>query len=254
MELIVFLKLSITFLVGFVGGLIGILIGGCSLFTIPALIFLGLPPQSAIATNRVGIAGLMLTGGLAYHKKQLIDYKTGCIIAGTAVAGAVLGAQLVVKIDAVLLKRIIGILTVFLISTLIFFPKHGVAANEKTIRKKHYIIGAIVNFFLGIYGGFYGANVATFMIYTQILLFGKTFIESSATGTIAMFSFSVAASGIFMSHHIVHYGYATVLFVGMACGSYISAHNAEKIGNVWIRRLLIAMSGAAGIKLLFFHG
>ena len=41
--------------IGFLAGVINTLAGGGSLFTLPALIFLGLPPQVANGTNRIAI-------------------------------------------------------------------------------------------------------------------------------------------------------------------------------------------------------
>lgn len=41
----------------------GTLVGGSSLITIPVLIFLGLPPHSAIATDRMGVTGIGISRG-----------------------------------------------------------------------------------------------------------------------------------------------------------------------------------------------
>jgi uncharacterized membrane protein YfcA len=48
--------------VGFFAGIINTLAGGGSLFTLPVLIFLGLPPSVANGTNRIAIVVQSLGG------------------------------------------------------------------------------------------------------------------------------------------------------------------------------------------------
>jgi len=67
-------SLLIVFVVGIIGGSYGTLVGGTSIITIPVLIFLGLPPHTAIGTDRLGIAGLTITGWYKFHEKGLINY------------------------------------------------------------------------------------------------------------------------------------------------------------------------------------
>ena len=50
-----FLEVLLILGVGFVAGIINTIAGGGSLLSLPILIFLGLPPSVANATNRVAI-------------------------------------------------------------------------------------------------------------------------------------------------------------------------------------------------------
>ena len=49
-----------AFLIGAVASFIGSMVGGGGLLSIPFLVFVGLPPQVAIATNKMGAIGLIL--------------------------------------------------------------------------------------------------------------------------------------------------------------------------------------------------
>ena len=55
------LELVILLAIGFLAGIVNTLAGGGSLFTLPILIFLGLPPQIANGTNRVVIVAQSLS-------------------------------------------------------------------------------------------------------------------------------------------------------------------------------------------------
>ena len=59
--------LLIMFFVGVVASAFGTLIGGSSIVTIPTLILLGLPPHTAIGTDRFGIIGVGMAGLHARH-------------------------------------------------------------------------------------------------------------------------------------------------------------------------------------------
>ena len=56
------LNIIIIFLVGIGASIYGTIIGGSSLITIPLLILMGLPPHTALGTDRVGIIGLLMAG------------------------------------------------------------------------------------------------------------------------------------------------------------------------------------------------
>ena len=75
------LSLAIIFFVAILAAAFGTLIGGSSIITIPTLILLGLPPHTAIGTDRFGIIGVGLAGWYKFQKKGLINYRIGLIVA-----------------------------------------------------------------------------------------------------------------------------------------------------------------------------
>ena len=68
------LELVILLAIGFLAGIVNTLAGGGSLFTLPILIFLGLPPQIANGTNRVVIVAQSLRGSIGYSSKGIYSY------------------------------------------------------------------------------------------------------------------------------------------------------------------------------------
>ena len=57
-------QLLFLIVIGFLAGVVNTLAGGGSLFTLPVLIFLGLPPQVANGTNRIAIVVQSLSGAM----------------------------------------------------------------------------------------------------------------------------------------------------------------------------------------------
>jgi len=147
-----FSGLSIIFFTSIIGGFFGTLVGGTSLITIPALIFLGLPPHTAIGTDRLGIAGLTIVGWHKFHQKGLIHYPISLGMGVAAVIGSFLEANLVLQISMGLLRKIIAIATIAMLITVMAQPRLGLEKRNRVIRGRTYGVGIFVSFLIGIYG------------------------------------------------------------------------------------------------------
>jgi uncharacterized membrane protein YfcA len=234
-----------------IGGSFGTLVGGGSLVTIPTLILLGVPPHAAIGTDRLGMAGIGAAGWYQFHKKRLIDYKVGFGLGLPAMFGSILGANIVLQISEAMLKQAIAIITILVLFFMIVVkPRMGVEKTEHVVAKRDFVVGAASGFLLGVYGGFCGIGVATFLSYLLILLFRQTFLECAATVKISALLLSVVAAGIFAINGAVYYSLAISMFIGASIGSYVVAHYSEAIGNVWIKRLFSVVVLIMAIKLL----
>src|ERR1700761_8909461 len=73
--------------VGILSGMFGV---GGGFLTTPLLIFYGIPPAVAVASSATQIAGASVSGMLAHHRRQGVDYRMG----GVLVAGGAIGAAI----------------------------------------------------------------------------------------------------------------------------------------------------------------
>lgn len=242
----------IMFGISIITGSWGTLVGGQGLVTIPTLILLGLPPHTAIGTNLSGMIGVAGAGLYKFHKKRMVDYKIGFLLGVPAAVGAILGANLVLQINEEVLRRAIAILTILILVIMVVVkPKVGIERRSSIVRNYEYLLGGVMGFFLGIYGGFYGPGTATFLTYILILLFRQTFLESAATVKIAILFVTIVATLIFAINGAVDYYLAGSMFTGGFIGSYVGAHYSDRIGNVWIRRLFIVVVLIMVIKMIW---
>lgn len=239
----------IIYLVAAAGSVIGTLVGGTSMITIPTLMLLGLPSHTAIGTDRFGMTGSITAGWYRFHVRGLIDYRLGLLTGIPILAGAVLGSFIVLRIDEALLRKVIAAMTVLLLVFLVARPKAGIEKVEKARKRRDYLLGGFLSFFVGIYGGFYGASAGTFISYILIFLFGQTFLESAATWKLGGLALTAIPALIFAAHGAVHYGMALAQFAGSFTGSLIGVHFSDRIGNVWIRRIFTAVVMVMVIKL-----
>src|SRR5210317_1917034 len=75
-------------LVGFMSGMFGV--GGGFLMT-PLLIFVGIPPAVAVATEANQIVASSVSGGLAYWQRRAVDLRMGTVLLIGGLIGAALG-------------------------------------------------------------------------------------------------------------------------------------------------------------------
>jgi uncharacterized protein len=132
-----FLILGMGAAVGFVSGLFGI--GGGFLMT-PLLIFIGIPPATAVATQVAQVAASSTTGMLSYWRRRALDIKLGMVLTVGGFVGTILGVwffnvmrrlgqlEIVIVMSYVTLFGIIG--TLMLVESL----KAIWAARRGTVR------------------------------------------------------------------------------------------------------------------------
>ena len=108
-----------VFGIGVAAAVVGTMVGGGSLLSIPFLIFVGLPPQVAIATDRFGVTiiqvaatqvvpffVLTIASLAVFATSGIIDYRLGfALMAGTAVGGY-LGVHIAIRSGEVWVRRL----------------------------------------------------------------------------------------------------------------------------------------------------
>jgi uncharacterized protein len=91
------LIVTLSGLVGFLSGLVGV--GGGFVLT-PLLIFLGIPPPVAVATQASQISASSLSGLMAHAWRNAVDWKLGAVLTAGGVVGGALGVALFARVLA----------------------------------------------------------------------------------------------------------------------------------------------------------
>ena len=154
-----FIQATILIIVGFFAGVINTLAGGGSLFTLPVLIFLGLPPTIANGTNRIAIVIQSLSGTMGYRSKGVSNFPFNIYLGTSASIGALIGAQIAVDLDGRLFNRILAIILLIVGGLILMNVKNLTHKLAERLTGKYLFYGILGFFFIGIYGGFINAGI-----------------------------------------------------------------------------------------------
>jgi uncharacterized protein len=241
------------FVAGVLGGALNAVAGGGSFVAFPALMFAGVPPIAANATNTVALwVGVTASSG-AYRKHLDISRRVMVPLAVTSVIGGIAGAFLLLRTPAHTFLRVLPWL--MLGATLLFVfggrlargSKSGLAHDASTTA---IAVAAIFELVVAVYGGYFGGGVGI-MNLAMLAALGMTDIH-------AMNALKVVLGGIINAMAVVTFTVAgavawkpgAIMIVGAIFGGYFGAHYAQKLPQAWIRTFVIAVG--TGMTVYFF--
>lgn len=218
---------------------------------VPALLFLGFSPQSAVAINKVGDIGAFISATSQYWKSKKIDWKMAIPLAVITIISSVIGAQIMVRLDTGFLQTLIGIMILVFLPFFFFSKNTGLKQTNPSKTRK--IMGLIIYALLGVEGAIVGAGGATVILLVMMYFFGYKIIDGYATNTPAELFSAIVPAIIYSMHGFVTVLPAAIIFLGMLIGGFVGAHTALKKGNVWVKDLFTLVIIASVIKVLFFR-
>ena len=244
-----FIQLALVGVIGFLGSFYGVVSGGGGLIIIPGLIFVGVPAPSAVASSRVGILGLSITGAWRYRQAGLLRARASVPLLLVVALGSAIGALLLLRADPDALRRMIGLLTIGVAPVILLGRRLGLeAVSEPSPFRRR--VGYVVAFFIGIYAGLFGAAWATFFTYAMVAAFGMTFMQGAATRTFVGLAVGLVTVAIFAAGGVIEPAPAVVLFVAQAAGSYAGASFSLRRSESYARGLVSLVAVLSGLRLL----
>jgi uncharacterized membrane protein YfcA len=232
----------VLFFAGALGGAINAVAGGGSFVTFPALLFTGVPPIPANATNTLALwVGTTASGG-AYRQQLNIPRRVMIPLIVTSVVGGVLGAFLLIKTPAQTFLRVLPWL--LLGATLLFaFGKHltgRISAGISRDSSNAAITGAsIFEFAVAVYGGYFGGGLGI-MNLAMLAALGMTDIHAMNKLKVILGAIINGVAAVaFIAAGVILWRQAGVMTAGAIVGGYGSAHFAQKLPQPYIRAFVI---------------
>ena len=238
--------------VGLVAGFLNVVAGGGSLLALPILIFLGLPSPIANATNRIALFFQNLSAVLGFQSKGVSVYPYSIYMGISALVGSVFGALISVNLEEKLFNRILAVVMVLVIVLTFFNINKKIAKSKKKMDQKRQIIGVIVFFFIGIYGGFIQAGVGFIIIATLANITDLSLVKINAVKVFVILLYTTSALAIFIYNDMINWHYAITLAIGNAIGAWITSRWSVKAGDKWLKPILIVTITGLAIKLWFY--
>jgi len=239
-------------LIGFIAGMINVVAGGGSLLTLPVLIFFGLPPNVANGTNRIAIIIQNIFATRGFKSKGVSTFPFSIYLAISATFGAILGAFIAVDIKGEIFNKILAVIMVLIVVYMVFKPKMGTLELVERITGKHFWLGIIAFFFIGIYGGFIQAGVGFLILLALSGINHFSLVKSNAVKVFVALVYSLFAVAIFAYNGLINWQYGLILSIGNAAGGWFMSRYSVKKGDGFVKIFLIIMVTAMAIKLWFF--
>ena len=243
-------KVIIAFFLAFFVDLWSTLVGGGGAIIIPFLLFLGLSPQQAIATNR--FAALAHVAALfKFHQQGQVKWRLGLLMAASATVGGAIGSFLLVTLSNEIIEKGIGVVLLLSLPMILLKFDVGLEERPRKMTKIRHLGGSLFVMVLGAIGGLF-TGVGIWFSYMYLFYYGLTFLQTAAIMKVTGLGIILVSLAIFIPYGIIHWPIALAMFAGGGLGSYISAHYSKRLGNGAIRYLFIAVVLLSALKILFF--
>ena len=236
------------------GGLNGIA-GGGSFILFPVLMFVGIPPIAANATNSIALLPGTLASAGAYRHEFAEDRRSLVRVCILGAIGGLIGAILLLKTPSEVFLRVLPYL--LLIATCAFaFSKNLTAWVEKQqaqftrLKELRSSLINILQLVVAVYGGFFGGGMGILFL-ASFALMGMTNINRmNAYKTILTSCINAITVIPFMIAGVIRWQEGAIAAIGAVIGGYITAYYAQKLAPTLVRRFVIGVGSA--MTLYFF--
>jgi uncharacterized protein len=241
------------FFAGALGGALNSVAGGGSFIAFPALLFTGVPPIPANATNTIALWTAAAASGGAYRKQLDVPRRAMIPLLAASLIGGLAGAFLLLKTPAHTFMRVLPWLT--LGATLLFAFGKKIAGGRRSVIEHEASTSALVGTTLfqlcvAVYGGYFGGGMGIVML-AMLAALGMTDIHAmNALKSVLGFVINGIAVVTFIVARAVYWKHGVIMIVGGIAGGYLGAHYALKMPQKWIR-MFVVLTGA-GMTVYFF--
>jgi uncharacterized protein len=241
------------FLAGVLGGALNAVAGGGSFVAFPALLFTGVPPIPANATNTIALWTAAAASGGAYRKHLGVPRRVMIPLLAASLIGGLAGAFLLLKTPAHTFMRVLPWLT--LGATLLFAFGKKLAGGRKSVIEHEASTAALAGTTLfqlavAVYGGYFGGGMGIVML-AMLAALGMTDIHAmNALKSVMGFVINGVAVVTFVVAGAVYWKHAIIMIAGGIVGGYVGAHYAQKMPQSWIRMFVVLVG--AGMTVYFF--
>lgn len=234
----------LLFLAGLLGGAVNSLAGGGSFIVFPALLFAGVPPVLANASNTYAALPGYVSGAAGYWK-AMAGYKNRLIVYGViAVIFGYVGAELLLVVSDEVFSQVVPWLMAFAVLLFVFGNQINAALRRRGgERNGMKALGAVLILLLlagvSVYGGFFNAGLGILLLAFLAMagmsdmhaMNGLKLYISAVIALVAVIRFIVDGS--------IDWYHGSIALVGVTIGGYVAARLARYIPTLWIRNGVI---------------
>lgn len=234
-------------------GMINGVAGGGGLIVFPTLLFTGMPPVQANATNAASLWVGTAASTVAYRQELVCLRRELLLLTATSISGGILGAYVLLHTPQATFVALIPYL--MLSATLVFafgqpcirWLRHSSVQAEYRLPTA---LALVLQFAIAIYIGFFGGGAGIIILAILELMGLKNVHTMNAIKTWLATCTNGVAVIAFIAAHAVLWSEAILMAAGALIGGYGSAAIARRLNPIWVRSFVISMG--CSISLYFF--
>ncbi len=236
----------------FIGGAINSVAGGGSFLSFPALLFVGVPPIVANATNNTAMWVGVIGSARGYRREIAEQRRLIAPLFAVSLVGATLGALLLLRTPSTVFERMVPWLLLGAVVLFAFGPRIVAAERARAEHQASWVQLAL-QFVVAIYGGYFGAGMGYAML--ALLAFFPLPSVHAANGI--KNALAIAINGIaivpFAIARVIWWPQAILMAVAAMLGGYVGARLALRVSSTAMRAAVIVL-GVTMAVALFIRG
>jgi uncharacterized protein len=246
-----------------VAGAVNAVAGGGSLISFPALLAVGYPAVTANVTNTVALTPGYVGGTLGYRRQLAGQRGRALALGGVSVAGALLGAWLLVVSSPALFERIVPFL-IFLACALLAVqaplarlvqgrleaPDRAGGPGAARAVRQHTAVLLASQFLAAIYGAYFGAGLGIMMLAILGIFLAETLQRLNALKGLLSLVINLVGAAYFAAFADVVWGAVAVMAAASLLGGQAGVLLARRLNDQALRWLVIAFGVLVGLRLL----
>jgi uncharacterized membrane protein YfcA len=219
-------------------GVVNSVAGGGSLISFPAAVAFGLSPLAANATNTLALTPGSIASAFAYRRELRRDSAALRVLIPPAFAGGLAGSILLLVTPQAVFDTIVPLLVLFATALLVrqnLRPRAAASPDGHWVLPRNTGVAMVLQFFVGVYGGYFGAGMGIMMLAILDRLGGVDIHGMNGVKNVLAAAINAIAAVAFMIAHAVDYRAALIMAVGAILGGLFGASVARQVKPVYVR-------------------
>ncbi|HTQ84976.1 MAG TPA: sulfite exporter TauE/SafE family protein [Candidatus Solibacter sp.] len=243
----------LLFAAGILGGVMNALAGGGTFVVFPALLYTGVPPVPANATNTVALWPGLAASVRAFWPRLKVARRLLVSLLGISLLGGVAGAVLLIRTPADIFMKLVPWLMLAATGLFALGGRIGcgnAATDGGELTGGRMVLATLFELGVAVYGGYFGGGIGI-LILAMLGAMGMNDIhEMNALKIVLTTAINGIAVVTFIVAGAVRWPQALVILAGAVLGGYFAAHYSQKMPEAWIRGFVLVVG--AGMTTYFF--
>ncbi|KAA3654043.1 MAG: hypothetical protein DWQ11_06015 [Proteobacteria bacterium] len=232
----------------FVAGFISSIAGAGGMIVLPCLLWAGVPPVQALATNKCQSVFGTLSSALNYLRKGHLQLGALRWALLYALVGAVAGTLWVQQIDAARLETLLPYVLILLAVYFALSPR--IADADTPPRLPAAVFDPLVGGGLGLYGGAFGPGMGSFSAAAFAGLRGFNMRKATAATKPLVLVANVSSLVIFIAGGHVVWGLALGMSVAQFVGARLGSNLVIARGAALVKPVIVLTTLAIALRLV----